>query len=338
MNIKAPYLVFLGDALDYKQAKTAFGLAEWRPELCLGQLKLTESTIDVGLSNMTVKRAVEAGAKTFIIGISPSTTDLPTSYVDTVLEAIGAGLDIANPLHSGLGTIIEDAARTAGVTIHNFRHRAQTFSKGNGLKREGLRLLTIGTDCACGKKYTALSITKALQRKNVKSTFRSTGQTGFLISGSGINNDTIQADFLSGAAEWLTPTNDKDHWDIVEGQGSLSHPSFGAGSLSLLHGTQPDIIVLCHEPGRVTQRGVTTEVRPLKEEVDLALSIAKRTNPNVRLGAISLFTRYCNDTAALREYEDSIRLSFSVPVFDPSIESLDFQQFINTLSDYAGVS
>lgn len=315
MNIPTPYLVFLGDAQDYKQAKTAFGISEWRPNLCVGQMQLPGCKVHLGIPELTPKEAVERGAKTFLIGISPFTRELPESYAEAVLKAIDCKMDIANPLHGELPLSIRAAAFEAGVTIHNFRHRSIDYPKGTGEKRSGLRLLTVGTDCACGKKFTALSISKALDFHGVPNTFRSTGQTGFLISQSGINNDTIQADFLSGAAEWLTPENDPWHIDIVEGQGALSHPSFGAGSLSLLYGTQPDYIIMCHEPGRTTHRGVKMALPNLKDEIHLVEMMARRTNKNAKVIAISLFTREAN----LRQIAEctEIATELDLPCFDP---------------------
>lgn len=339
MNIKTPYILFLGDAADYKQAKVACGVSEWRPELCISQLQLSADTIDLGLPNLTIPDAKAKGAKTLLIGVSPYTTELPQEYVDTILEAITNGLDIANPLHSPLPQSCIDAANEHSVQIHNFRHRPNNYPKGNGEPRTGLRLLTVGTDCAIGKKFTALTISRALTKANVRNTFRSTGQTGFIISNSGINNDTIEADFLSGAAEWLTPENENDHWDIVEGQGALSHPSFGAGSLSLIYGTQPDLIVMCTEPNRKTQRGVRREPKPLKDEISDVLHFAKRTNPNARLGAISVMTRALDLDQAKATLENLSR-QYNVPVFDPARPEANttapcLQDLIQTMKDMA---
>lgn len=332
MNIPTPYLVFLGDAKDFKQAKTAFGLKEWRPELCAGQMKLDGCEVDLDLPYMLPHQAASTGVKTFLIGISPFSTTLPDSYVEVVAEAIRNGLHIANPLHGELPADLRILANRHGVNIYNFRHREESYPKATGEKRQGLRLLTVGTDCACGKKFTALSISRALNKRNILNTFRSTGQTGFLISQSGINNDTIQADFLSGAAEWLTPENKPWHLDIVEGQGALSHPSFGAGSLSLIYGTQPDYIVMCHEPGRKTHRGVKMELPDLTEEIRMVEMMAKRTNKNAKVVALSLFTRDASSAAVAESA--SIASDFNIPCFDPDDPWYfgdSFDKFVGTL-------
>lgn len=333
MNLPKPYLVFLGDASDYKQAKVACGLVEWRPELCVGKHSLPGCALTLDIPELTLEQAVDVGAKTFVIGISPFTTKLPDDYIETIHHAIRLGMNIANPLHADLPEELVRMAKEHGVEVFNFRHRSIDYPKATGEKRQGLRLLTVGTDCACGKKYTAVSIHRALQKAGGKSTFRSTGQTGFLISESGINNDTIQADFLSGAAEWLTPENDADHWDVVEGQGALSHPSFGAGSLSLLHGTQPDLLVMCHEPGRKSQRGVRKSLPYIGDEINLALTVARRNNPNVKLGAISVFTGNREDAGAHITF---LRRQFNVPVFDPSHARQSLSADGEAVDDVAG--
>ena len=331
MNIPTPYHVFLGDPRDFKQAKVAHGVVEWRPELCVGQYSLPSCEVDLNLPVMTPKQAVKAGAKTFLIGISPFTTSLPDSYREIIREAMSVGLNIASPLHEALDDELEFYAAACGVKIYNFRHRPDVYPKGTGEVREGMRLLTVGTDCACGKKFTALSLSRAMTAAKIPNTFRSTGQTGFLISQSGINNDTIEADFLSGAAEWLSPVNDANHWDVIEGQGALSHPSFGGGSLSLIYGSQPDVIVMCTEPGRLTQRGVKMAPLSLVEEIEYVLTVARRTNPNVRLGAISLFTKYLDEAQREQAFADVIAQFPNIFVFDPARPSEDFRNFVNYL-------
>jgi uncharacterized NAD-dependent epimerase/dehydratase family protein len=336
MNIPKPYLIFLGDAQDFKQAKTAFGVHEWRPEHCVGQLRLPECKVDLGLANLTSAEAKVVGAKTFVIALSPSAPSLPSAYIDSVADAIISGLNIANPLHDPLPKTLIDLAFRQGVKIYNFRHRSTTYTKGTGEKRQGLRLLTVGTDCASGKKFTALSICRALENLNIPNTFRSTGQTGFLISGSGINNDTIQADFLSGAAEWLSPNNDAHHWDVVEGQGAVSHPSFAAGAVSLIHGTQPDCLVMCHEPGREQQRGVSMALPQINSEIELVNLLTKRTNPCGKVMALSLFTKYVTNKNLVTDLVNTYT-GKGYYVFDPSLSEVNpdpatnFSAFINFL-------
>ena len=122
------------------------------------------------------------------------------------------------------------------------------FAVGTGKKRPGKRLLTVGTDCSIGKMYTALALEKEMRARGLKADFRATGQTGIFIAGDGVSIDAVVSDFVSGAVEWICPENDADHWDLVEGQGSLFHASYAGVTLGLIHGAQPDALVMCHEP------------------------------------------------------------------------------------------
>ena len=344
-KIPKPYVVFTGDAPDYKQAKVACGVVEWRPEYVVGQFYPEMFNTGLKFDHIpqfdSLKAAKDAGAKTLLIGYSPYERDLPNNIVAVVNEALLLGLNVASGLH---GKLSEDdrflnptysmyASGDDIPRIYDFRHREQIYPKGNGLKRTGLRLLTVGTDCACGKKFTALSISRALDLSYAKNTFRSTGQTGFLISESGINNDTIEADFLSGAAEWLSPDNDADHWDIIEGQGALSHPSFCGGSMSLIYGSQPDLIVMCHDMYRDTQRGVTRPIPKLSDEIELVMKAARLVNPNAELGAISLF-----GPSQPKDQEcscDEMSRMYGVPVFNPAEPNDMFFDFIEVMQRMA---
>ena len=147
--------------------------------------------------------------------------------------------------------------------------------------------------------------------------FRATGQTGILIAGSGIPIDAVIADFVAGAAEMLSPAAAPDHWDVVEGQGSLFHPSYAAVSLGLLHGSQPDVIVLCHEVGRERVLGLEHYTTPaLEDAIELNLRLARRTNPAARCAGVSLNTSQLSEHEARSVIEiQSQRLR--LPVADP---------------------
>src|SRR5690606_10109210 len=124
-------------------------------------------------------------------------------------------------------------ARRNGRKLFDVRHSAQRFDTGKGTRRPGRRLLTVGTDCSVGKKYAALALETAMRARGLDADFRATGQTGILISGRGVAVDAVVSDFISGAAEWLSPSADPGHWDVIEGQGSLFHPSFAGVTLGL---------------------------------------------------------------------------------------------------------
>jgi uncharacterized NAD-dependent epimerase/dehydratase family protein len=293
IEIAVPYLLFLGEATLKLEAKTAAGIAEWRPELCAGQLRLPGGTVDLSLPDMTAEEAAANGVKTMIIGIAPSGGVIAPSWVDTIVAALDAGLDVVAGMHDRLAAMpeIAAAAKRNGRRLIDVRHSNYSFHPGTGRKRTGRRVLTVGTDCAVGKKYAALALEKAMKERDLNADFRATGQTGIMLAGRGVAIDAVVADFISGAAEWLSPDNTADHWDVIEGQGSLYHPSYSGVTTGLIHGSQPDALVICHEP--VRDRILSVEgyaIPPLDEFIELNLSIARITNPEVKVIGMSLNT------------------------------------------------
>ena len=298
-----PYLLFLGDAGDDLAAKSARGVVDWRPERCLGQLRLEGCKTSLGLAEMSVDEAAAAGARTMIVGVANAGGFIPDSWTATIVGALAAGMDVASGMHTRLATIAEirDAAARYGKSLFDVRHPGQSFSVGNGDPRPGLRLLTVGTDCSCGKMYTALAIEREMRERGMKVDFRATGQSGIFIAGDGVAVDAVVADFISGAVEWLAPANDSDHWDLIEGQGSLFHPSFAGVSLGLLHGAQPDALVLCHEPTRTHMRDLPGRALPgLAECIDANLAAARLTNPAARCVGLAIDTSRLDDAARER--------------------------------------
>jgi uncharacterized NAD-dependent epimerase/dehydratase family protein len=198
-----------------------------------------------------------------------------------------------------------------------------------GLKRSGKRLLTVGTDCALGKKYTALAIARAFQERGLTVDFRATGQTGIMIAGRGIPMDAVVADFAAGAAEILSPAAADGHWDVIEGQGSLLHPAFAGVSLALLNGSQPDVFVVCDDPTREGMLGDEAFAVPTVEEIiDLTLRLGARTNLAIRCGGVSLNTGGLRDDQALEIMAaESARLG--LPVCDPMRGGAEFERLID---------
>jgi D-glutamate N-acetyltransferase len=324
-NIKKPYLLLVGDMENPRNAKTAFGLRDWTPEACIGQLRFNDKAVDLGLPELSPEQARAAGAQTLVIGIAPQGGQLPESWHRVLLTALQAGLDIAAGLHQRISDLPEIATCAAklGRLIHDVRHSNAVFSVGTGVRRPGRRLLTVGTDCALGKKYTALALAKAMTARGLKADFRATGQTGILISGSGVAVDAVVADFIAGAAESLSPVNAPDHWDIIEGQGSLFHPAYAGVSLGLLHGSQPDALVLCHDPSRTSLNSFPhVPVLSLEEAMPPYLSAARLTNPNVRFVGISLNTSAMKESEAYDLLSRTSR-SLGLPCVDPIRTGVD---------------
>ena len=317
--LKTPYLLFLGDAPDQLAAKVAQGIKDWRPEFCLGQLRLPGCKADLGLPEMTVEQARISGAKTMVVGAANRGGVISPAWLSTLIAAAEAGMDIASGLHNQLAALPElvQAAQRAGTRLFDVRVPQHEYPIADGRKRSGKRCLAVGTDCSVGKMYTALAMERDMRARGMNASFRATGQTGILITGTGIPLDAVVADFMAGAVEWLTPDNDADHWDLIEGQGSLFHPSFSGVTMALVHGGQPDALVLCHEPTRTHMRGLPHYKLPTLEALrNLALETARIVNPDVRVTGVSVNTAALSDTDAekcLREIEDRMGL----PTVDP---------------------
>jgi uncharacterized NAD-dependent epimerase/dehydratase family protein len=324
-EIKLPYLIFLADAQDDLHAKTGFGVRDWRPDACLGQWSLPSCGANLGFTEMTPDIAVAQGAASLLIGVAPFGGRVQENWIPHLVAALEAGLDIVSGMHSKLEDVpeIAEAAKRLGRTLHNVRHAPRSYVVANGIKRTGKRLLTVGTDCALGKKYTALALTRALTERGHKATFRATGQTGIMISGGGIAIDAIVSDFIAGAAEWLSPDNDADHWDIVEGQGSLYHPAYSGVSLGLLHGTQPDALILCHDPLRTHIDGYPGyPIAPLKEAIETHVLLARRVNANARFVGVALNTSKLGDDERCAAFAKA-EAETGLPAFDPLLGPLD---------------
>jgi uncharacterized NAD-dependent epimerase/dehydratase family protein len=216
-----------------------------------------------------------------------------------------------------------EAARRGGRTLHDVRHPVESFPIGTGAPRSGRRLLTVGTDCSVGKMYTTLCLKRGLDARGVDSDFRATGQTGIFIEGSGVAVDAIVSDFMSGAIEQLCPAAPDDHWDLIEGQGSLFHPSYAGVSLGLLHGAQPDTLVLCHEPTRTHMRGLPGRPLPdLAACMEANLAAARVVSPAPRFAGVSINTKDLDEEEA-RELLERSEAELGLPCIDPARGGVD---------------
>jgi uncharacterized NAD-dependent epimerase/dehydratase family protein len=320
VSLEAPYLLFLGDCPDMHHAKTGAGIAFWRAEKCVGQMRLPACPVDLGLPEMTVSDAQGAGVRTAVIGVAPMGGRIPDVWLPLLSQLAAAGINIASGLHTKLNDIpaLVDAASRGGATLTDVRIPPPDIAIGKGRLRSGKRVLMVGTDCAVGKKYSALALHRELQRRDIKATFRATGQTGIMIAGEGIPIDAVVADFISGAAEVLSPDNDADHWDVIEGQGSLLNPSYSGVSLGLLHGSQPDAIVLCHDAERleIDETGGDYPIPELDEVIDDALRMARRTRPTCFCAGVSINTSKMDDFER-DNYLSKMQSDLGLPCVDP---------------------
>ncbi|NIY80891.1 DUF1611 domain-containing protein [Celeribacter sp. HF31] len=323
--IETPYLLFLGDAPDQLAAKVAQGIKDWRPEFALGQFRMEGCKADMKLPDMDLKAAKEAGAKTLVIGVANRGGVISQAWKKVLIDALEEGFDIASGLHNLLRDE-EDlvaVAKTFGRTLHDVRIPSVKYPIANGVKRSGKRCLAVGTDCSVGKMYTALAMDKSMREKGMKSTFRATGQTGILITGDGVPLDAVIADFMAGSIEYLTPDNDADHWDLIEGQGSLFHVSYSGVTMALVHGGQPDALILCHEPTREHMRGLPGFSLPSLEALrDTALNLAKVANPDCQVVGISINTQHLSEEEALA-YLAKVEEEMGLPTVDPFRQGAD---------------
>lgn len=330
MSLPQPYLLFLGDTTEASYAKTAFGLKDWAPDLCVGELACSPDAVTTGLPRLSPKEAHARGARALVLGVANMGGVIKPNWMPSLLEALEAGLDIIAGMHTRLedSPELRAAAQRHGRRLIDVRRPPEGIPIATGAKRTGKRLLTVGTDCALGKKYTALALAAAFKARGVKADFRASGQTGIMIAGGGIPMDAVVSDFEAGAAEMLSPDAAADHWDVIEGQGSLFHPAYAAVSLGLLHGSQPDVVVLCHEPGREHLLGYPDFSTPsLSEAIALNLRLGALTNPAIRCAGLSF------NTAALTAAEAGAIMAeasqaLGLPVADPMRGGVAFDALV----------
>ncbi len=325
IELRKPYVLFVGDVAKPLHAKTGFGIRDWARDACLGQFRLSDQAADFGLPDLDVASAVRQGAGSLVVAVAPLGGQIPTAWHAALIAAARGGLDIVSGMHTRLADVpgLADAAKAAGARLIDVRVPPAGITTATGRKRTGKRVLTVGTDCALGKKYTALALTRALRDAGTNVDFRATGQTGIIIAGAGIPMDAVVSDFIAGAAEALSPDAAEDHWDVIEGQGAIHHPAFAGVTLGIIHGSQPDVLVLCHEPGRTHFHSMTGfPLRSLTEVAETCLAAARVTNPAARLGAVSLNTAQLDD-AACAEALARASEEMGVPAFDPMRTSMD---------------
>src|SRR3990170_616953 len=323
--IPPPYLLYLGHSADALGIKTSRGLATFRPADCVGEFRHDDCPLSLGLPRLTMEAGAETGARTLVLGIANPGGTLGQSLIDDAAAALQAGMNVASGLHHRLRDEprLAALARERGLQLFDVRDPPAGLRVGDGYPRAGRRLLTVGTDCSVGKMYASLALVSGLRERGIAADFRATGQTGILIAGSGIPLDAVVADFISGAIEQLTPAREDGGWDVIEGQGSLSHPSFAGVSTGLLHGAQPEAIVLCHEPGRSHLRGIPGRPLPdLAECLAHNLEVARLTSPEVRAVGVCLNTSSLETTAARRLIERTEDI-LGLPCTDPFAFGVD---------------
>lgn len=324
-KIQPPYLLFFAEKKEFRFVKTGIGLFEWRRDLCVGQIGIDGGHLEIDLPQMSIEEARLAGVKSLIIGTTSVGGGLPPEWTDTFIEAVNSGMDIVGGLHEQLNEIPElvKAAKKTGARLIDIRVPPKHIPVGTGKKRSGKRVLMVGTDCAVGKKYTALAIERDMLKAGMDVDFRASGQTGILIAGEGIPIDAVVVDFISGAAESLSPNNADDHYDIIEGQGGIFHPGYSAVSLGLLIGSQPDTFVVCHKAGRQNIEGWDDFPLPsIQQVIDRTTDLGKQVNPAIKCVGISVNTAELNESERMSCLEN-LSNKYGLPCIDPIKDGTD---------------
>ncbi|MEO1280599.1 MAG: DUF1611 domain-containing protein [Pseudomonadota bacterium] len=322
IELQSPYAVFLGGAPDAHMAKTGIGVAYWRPDLVAGQIRLSADGADAGVDDIDVPKAKDLGVQSLLIGVSHVGGGIAEAWLPSLLEAAEAGIDIVAGTHQRLQSLpeLKAVAGRAGARLVDIRTPPADLPVGTGKKRTGKRLLTVGTDASLGKKYTALQLERDMSGRGLEATFRATGQTGIMIAQRGIPIDAVVGDFISGAAELLSPDNHDDHWDVIEGQGALLHPGYGSVTHGLLIGSQPDAFVMCHQPTRIRLKNWPDFAIPTYQELMRRTILAgSLVNPDIRCVGISINSTGMTE-AERRDYKVSTEQELGLPCVDPLID------------------
>jgi uncharacterized NAD-dependent epimerase/dehydratase family protein len=317
MSRSPRYLVLADGLFGPETSKTANACIRYTPDHVVGVIdsrhagRTSQQILGFGGDIplvATLDDGLARGPNALLIGIAPPGGQIPAEWVQLVRRAIENKLEIWSGLHSFLGDIPElaEAARTHGVTIHDLRRPPATITVANGRVRsvDATVVLTVGTDCNIGKMTTQLQLLGALRDKGIRTSFAATGQTGILIEGRGISVDAVVADFISGAAEKLVlDCAAESELVLVEGQGSIIHPSYSGVTYGLLHGSLPHAQVMCAQPSRkAINRCDWVKIPPLPDFIRLSETVAAPLRPAPVI-AVALNTYDLDDDTARRTIE-----------------------------------
>jgi uncharacterized NAD-dependent epimerase/dehydratase family protein len=301
-----------GHSDDPHYGKTARGVIQYGPHPVVAVVDSTRA--GTTLAGVPVVGSVDAGLTlgdrptTALVGVAVAGGRLPPEWRQIIQACIEAGLDIESGMHEFLADDAEfaDLARAHGVELRDLRRPPADLSVSSGanLEHDATVVLTVGSDCAIGKKTVAIELDREARRRGLRSVFVPTGQTGIMIAGWGIAVDAVVSDFLSGAAERLV-VEGAQRGDLlfVEGQGSLVHPQFSGVTLGLYHGSAPHALVLCHMAGESEIEGCPGHaIPPLAELVELHERITLPARP-AHVAAVALNTRRLDEDEARRAIE-----------------------------------
>jgi uncharacterized NAD-dependent epimerase/dehydratase family protein len=312
---------------DPENAKTASCMIRYRPDEIVAVFdstqrgKTSQDLLGVGGPLPVVGSLAEAPpANTLLLGTAPAGGKIPPPWRAVILEAISRGMDVWSGLHDFLSNDAEFTAAAArhGVRLIDVRknqERDVAFRKG--FRGDCLRIHTVGHDCSVGKMVASVELTYGLKRRGHDAKFIATGQTGIMVEGDGCPIDCVVADFVAGAAEKLVLRNQHREILVVEGQGSLVHPSYSGVTLSLLHGCAPHGLILVYEVGRTVVTDVEHIPIPPLAEIRRIYEVMANVNVDFhcRVLGIAMNSRRLSDTEAEAERR-RVRAEFGLPVCD----------------------
>ena len=329
--MKRSWLVLADGFLTARNAKTAHGVIRYSKDEVVAVLDRDNAGRNISEVLPELERSVpivgsmaeglEKNPTAFLLGVATPGGWMPEHWRSWILEAIGDGLEIVNGLHTMLNDDAEFVSKAAdrGVRLWDVRQPPPDIPlfSGKSLDAPQKIALTVGSDCAVGKKTTALEIAAAGSRAGTNCEFVATGQTGVLIAGKGIAVDRVISDFLAGAAEKLVLDAEPDSEVLViEGQGSLWHPAYSGVTLGLLHGSCPHALVLCHHAGRdAIEEPPYTKIPPLSELVSMYEALAAVNRP-ARVACVSINCHGLSDADAEAAIADAERET-GLPAGDP---------------------
>lgn len=330
-NLPKPYLIYLGRSQTKYSAKIADALMTWSKDDVKSYYAHPDCKVKYDLPFTTPEEAVKYGVKSLVIAFANSGGFLTDEDIKIAARALKSGLNVISGMHKKLEDYpeIKEALKITKAKVFNLRFHNIELKTDDSEKRPGKRILTVGTDCSVGKMFATLALDAELKNRQLKSKFCATGQTGIILSGEGIAIDAVIADFISGAAAYLSPaTNELDYY-VIEGQGSLHHPSFAGVSLGLLHGSQPDHLVLCHDHLRTKMRHTNFNLPSIDETIELNLITAKRVNPNVCFKGIVLNLSGIDNLEEKHKIRDFYEDKYNLPVSD--IFSINIRNIVDNI-------
>jgi len=322
-------LVLTEGQLGVFTAKTGVSVLRYRGQDVVGVLDSAYAgqPIDNYISDVpdvpivaSVAEAMDLRPDALLIGIAPIGGALPDRMRQHVVNALNNGLSIVSGLHTLLNQDEElaDLAERSGARIHDVRDPGPIDRIAHGRARDtkAKRVLTVGTDCVAGKMVTALELRNAAVAASLDATFIATGQTGVMIEGWGIAVDHVLSDFTAGAAEMLVEREADRQIQFIEGQGSIEHPGYSGVSLSLLHGTCPDAMVMCHRPGReLHHEEPDCPITPINPQIALCEQLLAPLHPG-KVVAVSVNTAGMSQDQAEKAVRD-MASETDLPTADP---------------------